>query len=911
MRYSILTFLISCHLMAIGQKPPLDTSTFRKWSFIDGGSISNDGNYVSYHIYNQPAGTNRLIIQSKHGDWKKEFSGIYMSEFTNDSRLAVFKTGKDSLCLLTLGKEEFFYIPHVSEFSLCKNDQSNWLAYRSTTEAGVLILRNLINGEERRFSSVTHYLSSGHGRWFWLGVQIKKDSSLESHLQTTDLSTGQVKNVWSSSGSNQKTGGFVVSSGGDQLAFIVENAKSNLTSNELWYYKDGMDTAVKLVDNRTSGIESGLQLANLQPDFSEDGSEIFFRLRDVAKRKPNPNAVQVDVWSYTDKVLQPFQLLEAKQESQYLAVMNLLNKKIIQLEHPAEIVVAHSNDFALVKHELGYYASFESYWNLAAQASYWLVSTKDGSRKLLKDHIVNPDEGIGLSPGGKWILYFNSKQNCYFSYEISTGITRNITKGIQSDWLDKENDRPDFKLTWVPWRDTWLQDDKAVLIYDNYDIWMVDPGNVKPALNLTNGYGRLHHIKFRLATEGPQLRDISLEKKAVFVLTAFDEINKNRGFYHKTLSKQGDPELRFMGPYVFGDWEGWGAYNFPPVKAQKSNTWLVKRMSATEAPNYFVSDDLIHYTALVNVQPQKEYNWMTTELIHWKTFDGSTSSGILYKPENFDPRKKYPVIFDFYERRSDELNLYIWPKAAQDRINIPWYVSHEYLVFTPDIHYKRGQPGQSAYNAVVSAALYLSKKPWVDAKKMGIQGHSFGGYEVNYIVTQTNLFAAACSASGVSNLISWYGAVPRTGHPKYSVERQQDRMEGTLWQMPHQYIMNSPIFQADKVTTPLLMMNNKEDGAVPFAQGVEFFTGLRRLGKRVWMLQYDGDGHSVGRGKDAVDYSTRMAQFFDHYLKGAPAPTWMTRGIPARLKGIENGLELDKAIPTPGPGLDVRRPEKN
>jgi dipeptidyl aminopeptidase/acylaminoacyl peptidase len=299
---------------------------------------------------------------------------------------------------------------------------------------------------------------------------------------------------------------------------------------------------------------------------------------------------------------------------------------------------------------------------------------------------------------------------------------------------------------------------------------------------------------------------------------------------------------------------------------------------------------------------------MTTELIHWKTFDGSPSDGVLYKPENFDPQKKYPVIFDYYEQRSEELNLFVSPKAAEDRINVPWFVSNGYLVCAPDIHYKKGQPGQSAYNAVVSAAKYLSKMRWVDSTKMGIQGHSFGGYETNYIVTHTKLFAAACAASGMCDLVSFYGSVPRAGNTKYFSERDEGRMDATLWQTPDAYIRNSPIFQADKVSTPLLMMNNKNDGQVPFAQGVELFTALRRLGKKVWMLQYDGGGHSAGDTKEAVDYSTRMSQFFDHYLKGAPAPKWMTRGIPARLKGIDDGLEPDPAIQTPGPGLDVKEP---
>lgn len=910
MKYFLIVFFLSSCLLTTAQKPPLDTSVFRKWASVGEESISKDGNYVIYHIYNQTAGSQRLVIQSTTNEWKREFAGAFEARFTNDSRLIILKSTNDSLCLLTLGKEESICIPHVSEFNLSNDDQGSWLAYRLTTSEGTLIIHNLINGREYRFSSVDRYLFADNGKCLLYGTQ-KKDSSLETALQWVNLSTEGIKTIWSGFGSNVKTRSYTLTPDGNQLAFIVENKKINKPVNELWYYKQGMDTAIKLVDDQTAGLKAGLELTDQPPTFSKDESEVFLGLQAAEAQKQKPGSVQVDVWSYTDKVLQPIQLEEAKQDRIYSAVIDIQERRVIRLEQPEENIIAWSDGFVLVKHELGYYASFESYWNSAAQSSYWLVSTRDGSRKLVKDHIVNPDEGVGLSPGGKWLLYYDNKQKNYFSYEMAGGVTRNVTKGIPTGWLDKGNDRPDYKLVWVPWRKTWLGQDEAVLIYDNYDIWMVDPSGITLPTNLTNGYGRLHHIKFGLAEEGLGLQGFTVQRRSTLLLTAFDEITKKRGFYTKTLGIGGDPQLGFMGAFVFGDWDGYGSYNDPPLKARNANTYLVKRMSAVEAPNYFVTQDFRKFVRLTDVQPQAAYNWITTELVHWKTFDGSPSTGILYKPENFDPRRKYPVIFDYYERRSDELNLYTWPRAATDRINIAWYVSNGYLVFAPDIHYKQGGPGKSAYNAVVSAAIYLSKMPWVDAKKMGLQGHSFGGYETNYIITHTALFAAACSASGMSDLISWYGAAPPSGNTKLSAEKEQGRMGSTPWQIPLLYISNSPIFKVDKVTTPLLMVSNKEDAVVPFAQGVELFTALRRLGKRVWMLQYDGSGHSVRRGKDAADYSTRMEQFFAHYLKGAPAPKWMTRGIPANLKGIDDGLSADKDIPTPGLGLDRKNPGEN
>ena len=910
MKHLIFLLLQTSYAFGVlAQKPVLDTPALRKWASVGGGAISNDGNYVSYYIYNQPYPSRRLLLQSTFGDWKKEFVGASSVSFTNDSKHVLFKTGKDNLCILSLGKEELIQIPQVGDYVLPTDDRGDWLLYRPISSPGKeVVLRNLVSGQEQRFSSVINYLFTNNGKCLLLETQEKKDSSMEASLQWVYLPGGETRHIWPCKRQVGEPGNYVFDDAGNQFSFMVEKKKGIQPVYELWYYKPGMDTPVCLVNNETPSLETGLVPANGSPTFSVDGNWIFFRLRPLETSQPKPGSVKVDIWSYTDPELQPIQLTALKKDFGYSAVISITDKKVIRLEQEDESIVGCSDSFVLVKHALGNNGIYEAGWNPAAQLSYWLVSLKDGSRKLIKDHIVNPHGEVGLSPGGRWIIYYNFQRRDYFSYEIATGIIRNITKGSQTDWEVKGNDNPEDQLAWVPWRQTWLWRDGDLLIYDNYDIWRVDPAGVHSPLNLTNGYGRKHRIKFEWADEASRLGDTVLQIETPLVLSAFNTLTMDRGFYRKTLDASGNPDSCIMGPFVFGQWDGHGTYNYPPLKAKEANAYLVSRMSASEAPNYWFTRDCKYFTALTDVQPQKDYNWMKTELVHWKTTDGSTSSGILYTPENFDPQKKYPLIFDYYEKRSDELNLYIRPKASEDRINIPWYVSHDYLVFTPDIHYKKGQPGQSAYNAVVSAARYLAGKPWVDDRKMGIQGHSFGGYETNYIITHSELFAAACSASGISDLMSLYGSTSRGGYYAYWAEKSQGRIGASPWQIPGLYISNSPIFKADQVNTPLLMMSNAGDRNVPFAQGVEFFTALRRLGKRVWMLQYDEGSHSLGRGEGAEDYSIRMFQFFNHYLKGMPAPKWMTRGIPARLKGIDDGLELDGEIHTPGAGLNAKLP---
>jgi dipeptidyl aminopeptidase/acylaminoacyl peptidase len=301
---------------------------------------------------------------------------------------------------------------------------------------------------------------------------------------------------------------------------------------------------------------------------------------------------------------------------------------------------------------------------------------------------------------------------------------------------------------------------------------------------------------------------------------------------------------------------------------------------------------------------KKKYNWLTSELLTWRQLDGQITQGILYKPENFDSTKKYPVIFRYYERLSDNMNKFMRPEFDGADIDIPTYVSNGYLVVCADIHFKFGNPGQSAYNSIVAGTEYLSKKSWVDSKRLGLDGHSYGGYMTDYIITHSHLFAAAISVSGWTDFISASNRIKTNGeyHQDYYEEGKQ-RMGGNLWDKPGNYIQASPIFQAQHLTTPVLLMNNKGDWDVDFAEGIQFFTALRRLGKKCWMLQYDGEGHWLSDKKAINDFMIRERQFFDHYLKGFPAPKWMVEGIPAKMKGIDDGLELEPAGVVPGPGL--------
>ncbi|HSN60290.1 MAG TPA: prolyl oligopeptidase family serine peptidase, partial [Ferruginibacter sp.] len=485
------------------------------------------------------------------------------------------------------------------------------------------------------------------------------------------------------------------------------------------------------------------------------------------------------------------------------------------------------------------------------------------------------------SPRGNYVYWYNPELKQYFTYNVANGAIKNITEKIKVPLYDTENDVPDFPR---PAGNTgWVSADEYFLVNDEFDIWQVDPNGKEEPKNITNGYGRKNKTAFDYIRLDPEKR--FLEPGENVLLLAQNKLNKQAGYYLKKIDIISDPVKQGMGAYANG----------PLLKAKNADQYLLQR-STPAASELFYGNNLTDVTAVTNIAAQQnDYNWLTTELVHWKMFDGKMSEGILYKPQNFDPKKKYPVIFYFYERNSDGLYNYRAPAPSASTINIPYFVSNGYLVFDPNIYYKTGEPGQSAYNSVVSAAKYLATMPWVDAANMGIQGQSWGGYQVAYLVTKTNMFRAAGAGAPVANMTSAYGGI-RWGagiNRQFQYEKTQSRIGATLWQRPDLYLKNSPLFAADKINTPLLLMHNDADGSVPWYQGIEMFTALKRLNKKVWMLQYNGEDHNLVERKNRKDLSVRLSQFFDYYLKGAKPANWIKDGLPATEKGRDWGFKVE------------------
>ena len=540
-----------------------------------------------------------------------------------------------------------------------------------------------------------------------------------------------------------------------------------------------------------------------------------------------------------------------------------------------------NNDVALGTSNLKYQK--ESSWQGDSPSDYYIVNVKTGTKTLV---LEKSDSRANISPSGKYLVYWDITNRVWVSFNVSSGVKKVITSSIKVPLYDELNDTPSEP---VPYGiDGWMEDEKHILIRDRFDVWLIDLSGVENPVNITNGFGRKNNLTFQYQKRDPESDFIG--KNELMFFSAFNNENKESGSYTLKAGTIADPSKLVMGKC---------SYSRGLTKARKADKLIWQKGSFVESPELYFSDmnfGNVQKLSITNPQ-QSRYNWGSVELVDWMSFDRQKLQGLLYKPEDFDPSKKYPMIVYFYERSSDGLYGYIPPIPSASRINITFAVSNGYLMFVPDIPYVTGYPGQSCYNAVVSGTYaLLDKYNYIDKDRLGLDGQSWGGYQIAYLVTQTDLYACAYAGAAVSDMISAYGGIRwESGMSRmFQYEHTQSRIGGTLWEKPMQFIENSPIFWVPKIKTPLLLMHNDADGAVPWYQGIEFITALRRLGKPAWLLSYNDEDHNLVKRPDRKDISIRKMQFFDHYLKGAPMPYWMKNGISQVEKGKKDGYELAK-----------------
>ena len=910
-------------------KRPLTHSVYDSWKEINYKALTPDGSFAAFTV-NPQDGDGKIIFYNLKTNTQDSVRRAAEIALTFDSKQAIFKIKpqqklvkdlrrqkkkkedlpKDSLGIYTLATKKIEKVAEVKSYKV-PDKAAGWLAYqleaktevkpkddkteseppkkskkikKNTDDNGyTLVVKKLSDGKESQFGFVKDYAFAKYGQGL-LFATTGNDSTLKPGAYWYDLQREELKQLHEGK-SKYRYKGLSISEDGTQASFLLDTdtTKAPIHYFKLFHWKNGDVNASLLADEKSKGVpQNWLVSEHYNPVYSKDGSTLFLGT------SPHPivqdttllteEIVSVEVWHGDDEYIYPQQnkQLDTEKRRTYLAAIDLTNKSLTQLASKEVQTIELGNEgnasVALGETNVPYRKMMT--WDLSAFNDFYLFNKKAGTSKTIASKIKG---NARLSPRANFVYWFSLTDTSWFSYSVATGNTSRLNMELSVKFADEEDDHPDYPEQYGS--AGWVGDDQFFLAYDRYDIWSFDPENKKSPINLTK-VGRQEKIVFRYVKLDPEKRFIDVNEE--ILLSAFNETTKSLGYYKFSMKDGKLTKLILENARLGG-----------VVKAKNSNQILFTRESFREFPDVWTSD--ISFAApkrVSDANPQmKGYFWGSVEMVNWTSLDNIPLNGLLYKPEGFDPKKKYPMIVYFYEKESDNLNAHIKPEPLRSSINRSVYTSNGYLVFVPDIVYKIGFPGESAQNCIMPGVTALIAKGFVDEKNIGIQGHSWGGYQTAYLITRTNLFKAAEAGAPVANMISAYGGIRwESGLSRmFQYEHSQTRIGGTLWEKPMLFIENSPIFFADKIQTPLLLLHNDADGAVPWYQGIEMYMAMRRLDKPVWMLNYNGEPHWPVKRENRIDFQIRMMQFFDFYLKGAAKPEWMNKGVSAIEKGINKG----------------------
>jgi dipeptidyl aminopeptidase/acylaminoacyl peptidase len=924
-------------LFIAAQKVPLNSNSYDSWKILSSPLISDDGKWIGYTI-NPQQGDGWLYIYNVLSGKKDSVSrgtGLIFSpgvKFTayqiaptySETRQAKKKKFKDEkmpkngLEIRLLPCNQVKRIPDVKSFAMAEKN-SDWMAYllekkvveknskkaapdstaipepskngkskKPDAKGASLIIFNPLLNKEYKYQDVIEYVVSKDGKSISF-LQDMSDSSKIENFRANVFDTKEEKSkvVFEGKGGAKKLSADRI---GNFISFLYSPDTSKIKIYNLWFSKNSLP-AVKIVDTLNSALPIGWSVSeNSNITFSDDGTRLYFGTAPKPVKEPldtllDEEKYKLDIWSWDDELLQPMQKKQLDQEKKrsYIAVFHIDNGKTFQIGDSVipsvRISQKGNNDIVVGTSDLKYRRS--SSWDGGSNEDVYIINVETGVKTLVLEKVGSR---VYISPSCKYLIYWNNEEKAWMSVSVPGGVRKNLTSGIRVPLYDELNDVPDDPSPHGV--AGWIDDEKHVLIYDRYDIWSLDLNAIEIPVNITNNFGRLNDLKLRYSKLDPEEEFIN--RKNVMYLSSFNYSTKESGYYTLRSGKSENPGKLIVDKASFpGNLQ----------KAKNADILIWQKGNFNFSPELFFSNMSFGDERKISItNPQQSiYNWGTAELFEWMSFDHQKLQGILYKPEDFDPAKKYPMIVYFYEKSSDGLYNYMPPAPSASIINRTFAVSNGYLVFVPDIPYIIGYPGQSCYNSVMSGTYALLEKySYIDKDRLGLDGQSWGGYQIAYLVTQTNLFACAYAGAAVSDMISAYGGIRwGTGMSRmFQYEKTQSRIGGTLWDKPLQFLENSPIFWVPKINTPLLLMHNDADDAVPWYQSIEFITALRRLDKPAWLLSYNDEAHNLLKRPNKKDISIRKMQFFDHYLKDTPMPYWMKYGISQTEKGKIDGYNL-------------------
>lgn len=925
----LLAFLmLSTNLFAQNSpKRPLNHNIYDGWNDIAKPAISNNGKLVSYEV-NPQKGDGMLWVYNDYDKNTYQFPRGYNAKFSPTSNFIVFQIKpqfefirkaklakkkteempKDSLVVFVFANAKKQLYPNVKSFKVPEDDGNIVAIFtefekpkvendstkkepnkkspsKKANSIGSLILLNPLNEQSQKVDSVSQYAVSKNGQFIAYSKMIG-DSIKTSLLYIFNTQNFNAIEIFKSMGEISQVN---FDDKGSQLAFVFTGDTGKVKEYSLYYWDSKNQNLQRIVDKSSKGMPTGWMVSqHFEPNFSASGKRLFFGTSPIPVKEEKDTLLEdektiLDVWSWTDTLLQTQQKVRLKDadKKSYLAVYHIKEKRMVQLANDSvervRVLLKGDAPLALAACNKPYLYSMT--WESPLKSDYYLVDINTGKYELLLKGLPFQPQ---LSPSGKYLAYYNPADSSWYTWSKKDGKTISQTKGLPANFYDEQNDIPQIP---EPYGSAgWVENDKFFLVYDMFDIWALDPtGKLKP-IGITNGYGRTLKNTYRIIRTND---NDYLEYSNNELVEVFNKSTKQSGFGLIRFDQPGGVDQKLFTNHK---------YRYAS-KAKDSNTLIWQRESFTEYRDLWISDmEFSNAAKISNANPNMhDYKWGIVKLYKWIDFNRDSVEGLIYLPEDFDPNRKYPMMVYFYETHTDNLHNFYDPKPSRSVISPSMYVSNDYIVFMPDIKYRIGYPGQSAYNAVISGTMAIINEGFVDKDRIGVQGQSWGGYQVAYLITQTNLFKAASAGAPVSNMTSAYGGIRwESGMARmFQYEHTQSRIGGTLWDKPLLFIENSPIFHVQKVNTPLLIRHDDADGAVPWYQGIELFLALRRLGKPAWLINYNDDDHNLTRYPNRVDWSIRMQQFFDYYLKDAPMPMWM-KGIPQIKKGKYMGYELSE-----------------
>lgn len=842
--YCIFISLAYCIFPILGlaqQKKIIDSAACADWPRLSDGQISHAGKYIAYKYSVGDKIT--LKVTSTDKSWSVDYPAIGYYRFVSDERL-IIRRSTDTVQVISLGTKRVQTISQIKNVQIATIGNDDHFLYQ--TQDGNLVWHCLTSGKNVKFQKILSFKLDEKSGILTLISLIGNQQQLSlfnvKSIRRTDVGTfPDVSNV-------------IVSKSANHVAFLSD--VQGTRAKEMYFFSKENKEIIRIP------IPNG-QIINHLVRINKDGSKVFLELQDSAFRIQSATNNMVSVWNSKDLFIQPLREKQPVNNS-YLWMIDTKSFTPYRITNQHEKYTFYEQWDDLIEIAKLEGDTKERSWNEKSNTQTFLLKVNTQVRTKIDLFHKMP---FSVSPDGKFIIGYDSLMKDIRAYEVSSGKIRQFS----GEEMEKDLGFVDLKRIRVA---GWIND-HDMLYYDDYDLFQANLSSDRQSVNLSNGYGRAHDLRLRIALKTPSF---IFKTGDIQVLTAFDLIGKQNGFYKLGIDKR-NPEKLIMSNNLYCDpLAELEAVSIERIhKARNTNNWLVTRQSSGSFPNYCITTSFKEFTEISDIHPEQSYKWYKTELIPFISVDGKLDQAVVYKPEDFDPNKKYPVIMHYYEQMSQRLNYYMFPKLTADFINIPWFISRGYIVCTPDIYFKAGETSESYAQSLIGAYNAVAKLSYVDSLNVGIQGHSFGGYGTNCVVTHTNVFKAAVSGSGISDLVSQMGMIWEDGSNEGEnlLIYGQWRFIKPFKEDKEAYVRNSPLYYCDKVSTPTLIMANKGDVVVNASQGIEFFTALRRYKQHAWLLQYKNGNHGLDIPADRMDYTRKIESFFGYFLKDESMPNWM------------------------------------